>query len=50
MLFAYLGPETMLPLTSIVGVVVGMILMFWRKLFLLGRGLIRRVGSFAKKP
>ena len=50
MLFAYLGPETMLPLTSIVGVVFGMVLMFWRKIVLVIRGVFRHVWPTATKP
>jgi hypothetical protein len=50
MLFAYLGPETMMPLASIVGVVVGMVLMFWRKLLLFVREAFRRVWPSAKDP
>jgi hypothetical protein len=49
MLFAYLGPETMMPLASIVGVIFGAILMFWRKLFLFGRDTFRRIWPAAKK-
>jgi hypothetical protein len=50
MLFAYLGPETMLPLTSIFGVVFGMVLMFWHKILGFVRGAFRRVWPTAKQP
>ena len=50
MLFAYLGPDTMLPLYSIVGAVIGVVLMFWRKLLMIGRDLVRRVKALAQKP
>jgi hypothetical protein len=29
-LFAYLGPETFLPMTSVLATVAGLVLMFWR--------------------
>lgn len=35
MLWAYFGPETVMPLTSVLAAVVGGLLMFGRRLFLL---------------
>ena len=39
LLWAYLGPETTLPLVSVLGAAVGVLLMFWHFLF----GLLRRI-------
>ncbi len=39
MVFLYLGPETILPVASILASIIGVILMFWRLIF----GSIRRV-------
>jgi hypothetical protein len=49
-LFAYLGPDTMLPVASIVGVIVGMFLMFWRRLFYFARSAARRIWPLGKEP
>jgi hypothetical protein len=38
-LWAYLGPETTLPLVSVLGAAVGVLLMFWHFLF----GLVKRI-------
>lgn len=43
MLFAYVGPEVMLPVASVITGVVGVFLMFGRSLVGFGRGVIRRV-------
>ena len=43
MLFAYFGPETMMPVASIIAATVGVAMMFGRNVFALGRGLVRRV-------
>jgi hypothetical protein len=42
MLFGYVGPETMLPLASVLAAVVGVFLMFGRNLMLAGRNIARR--------
>jgi hypothetical protein len=42
MLFAYVGPETMLPLASVLAATVGVLLMFGRALKLAGRNIARR--------
>ena len=42
-LFAYIGPETMLPLASVVMAAVGGVLMFGRNALAFGRNLVRRV-------
>jgi hypothetical protein len=43
MLFAYVGPETMLPLASILTGAVGVLLMFGRSIMAMGRKMIRGV-------
>ena len=43
MLFAYFGPETMMPVASIFAAAVGVVLMFGRNVLDVGRGLVRRV-------
>jgi hypothetical protein len=43
MLLAYFGPETMMPVASIIAAAVGVAMMFGRNLVMLGRGLVRRV-------
>lgn len=43
MLFAYLGPETMMPVASIVAAVVGVAMMFGRNVLMVGRSVVRRV-------
>ena len=49
MLFAYVGPETMLPVASAVAAAAGVLLMFGRSVFGFARGLVRRVWPAAKK-
>jgi hypothetical protein len=43
MLFAYFGPETMMPLASIFAAAVGVVLMFGQNVMNVGRGILRRV-------
>lgn len=43
MLFAYIGPDTMLPLASVVAGIVGVALMFGRQVKLAARNLVRRI-------
>ena len=43
MIFAYFGPETMMPVASIFAAAVGVVMMFGRNVVDLGRGLVRRV-------
>ncbi len=47
MLFAYVGPETMLPLASILAGVVGVLLMFGRSVLMFGRKVVRGVRGLA---
>ena len=43
MLFGYVGPETMMPLASVVAAVVGIFLMFGRNVMYIARGVVRKV-------
>jgi hypothetical protein len=43
MLFAYIGPETMMPVASVIAAVAGVFMMFGRTVVGFGRGLLRRV-------
>ena len=51
MLFSYIGPETMMPVASVIAAVAGVFMMFGRSVVGFGRGIVRRVwpGS-APKP
>ena len=49
MLFAYLGPETMMPVASIVAAVVGVVMMFGRNVLMFGRSVAHRVWPGAKR-
>jgi hypothetical protein len=42
MLFAYFGPETMMPVASVVAAAVGVVMMFGRNILGFGRSLIDR--------
>jgi hypothetical protein len=43
MLFAYFGPETMMPVASVIAAAVGMVMMFGRSIVGYGRSLVERV-------
>jgi hypothetical protein len=43
MLFAYVGPETMMPVASVLAAVAGVVMMFGRNILMVGRGIVRRV-------
>jgi hypothetical protein len=43
MLFAYIGPETMMPVASVIAAVAGVFMMFGRTVVGVGRGLVRRI-------
>jgi hypothetical protein len=45
MLFAYIGPETMMPLASGIAAIVGVFLMFGRSVMLIIRNVTRKVGA-----
>jgi len=47
MMLAYLGPETMLPVTSVLAGVLGFVMMFGRKAFHLVLGLFRKKSTTA---
>jgi hypothetical protein len=49
-LFAYFGPESMLPLTSVVATVVGIFLMFGRNTFRLIRRMLLATFSGKERP
>jgi hypothetical protein len=51
MLFAYIGPETMMPVASVIAAAAGVFMMFGRSVVGFSRGLLRRVwpGSGRKK-
>ena len=43
MLFAYFGPETMMPVASVIAAAVGVVMMFGRNILMYGRSLVERV-------
>jgi hypothetical protein len=45
MLFAYFGPETVMPVASVFAAIVGVFMMFGRNLVSYGRNLLQRVWS-----
>jgi hypothetical protein len=49
MLFAYIGPETMMPVASILAAVTGVVMMFGRNILMFGRGIVRRVWPQSKR-
>jgi hypothetical protein len=48
MLFAYIGPETMYPVASIIAGAVGVLMIFGRRVSLIARGVWRRIRPQAK--
>jgi len=51
MLFAYIGPETMYPVASVIAATAGVFMMFGRNVVGFGRGLLRRVlPGAARRP
>ncbi len=48
LVFAYLGPETMLPMTSVIAGVAGVVMMFGRSSLRWFVGVIRRIVPQAK--
>lgn len=40
---AYLGPETLMPLASILAAILGFFLMFWRVIFKFGKKAYRKI-------
>ena len=49
MLFAYVGPETMYPVASIIAGAVGVVMIFGRRVSYMARNLWRRVWPQAKQ-
>jgi hypothetical protein len=49
MLLAYFGPETMMPVASIVAAAVGVVMMFGRNVFMIGRSVAQRVWPGPKR-
>ena len=45
MLFSYIGPETMMPVASIIAAVAGVFMMFGRNVMGFCRGIVRRIFS-----
>jgi hypothetical protein len=43
LVFLYLGPQTVLPLASIIAAIIGFIAIFWRYLLRIGRKLFKMV-------
>jgi hypothetical protein len=43
MLFAYFGPETMMPVASVIAAAAGVVMLFGRNLHQFGRNLVRWV-------
>jgi len=43
MLFAYFGPETMMPVASVIAAVSGVVMLFGRNILVFSRKLVRRV-------
>jgi hypothetical protein len=49
MLFAYVGPETILPVASVFAAVLGVLMMFGRKILAFGRNLVRRLSPRSRR-
>ena len=49
MLFAYFGPETMMPVASVIAAAVGMVMMFGRSIVGYGRSLVERVRPYPRR-
>ncbi len=48
MLFAYIGPETMMPVASVIAAVTGVVLMFGRSVVQVGRNVFRGIWPKSK--
>ena len=48
MLFAYIGPETMMPVASVIAAVTGVVLMFGRNVVQFGRSMFRGIWPKSK--
>ena len=49
MIFAYFGPETMMPVASVICAAVGVVMMFGRNIILFGRNMVERVRPSARR-
>jgi hypothetical protein len=49
LLFAYIGPETLLPMTSVLAAAVGFAAMFGRNVFVLASKIFRSILSFSRR-
>jgi hypothetical protein len=49
MLLAYVGPETMYPVASVLAALVGVVMMFGRNVVAFGRGMVERVTPRARR-
>jgi hypothetical protein len=49
MLFAYIGPETMMPVASVIAAVAGVFMMFGHKVVQFGRNIVRRIRPGSEK-
>jgi hypothetical protein len=48
MLFAYLGPETMMPMASIFAAIAGVFMMFGRTVVQVAKNIFRRIWPFSR--
>ncbi len=49
MLFAYFGPEAMMPVASVIAAAVGVVMMFGRNIVVFGRSLVDRVRPYPRR-
>jgi hypothetical protein len=49
MLLAYIGPETMMPVASVIAATVGVFMMFGRSVFRVAGGVWRRIWPQSKR-
>jgi hypothetical protein len=49
MLFAYFGPDVMLPVASVIAAVAGVVLMLGHNVAAFSRKVVRRIWPFSKK-
>lgn len=50
LILAYIGPETMLPIASVVGGIVGLLLMIWQRVVSFVSGAYTRLSKSASAP
>lgn len=49
MILAYFGPETMMPVVSVIAAAIGAVMMFNRNILLYGRSLVERVRPHTRR-